>query len=68
MMPDANELVAVAETLAELYDRLLAQRLPGPAADAVLDGLFDSIAAIEQLLPGNVGPRARAVLGPLDSI
>jgi hypothetical protein len=67
MMPDASGLVAAAETLAELYDRLLAERLPA-SAGGVLDGLFDSIVGIEQLLHGDVGPRARGVLGSLDSV
>ena len=66
-MPDTSELVAVAEVLAGLYDRLLAERLPTRVGEPVLDGLFDSIATIEKVLGGEVGPRARAVLGPLGS-
>lgn len=68
-MADAKEeLAAVAEVLAGLYERLLAERLTGPATEPVLDGLFDSIATIEKILGGDIGPRARGVLQPPDSL
>jgi hypothetical protein len=67
-MPDTGELIAVGETLADLYELLLGGGLPASTREAMLDGLFHSIEALEKTLLGDVGPKARAVLGPLDGM
>jgi hypothetical protein len=62
-MAHSPELGAAAEALASMYEELLAGLPPTPAADWVLDSLFESIEAIDTLLEGQLGPRARGVLG-----
>lgn len=62
-MAQSPELGAVAETLAGIYEELLDGLPQTPAVDRILDGLFESIEAIDALLENQVGPRARNVLG-----
>jgi hypothetical protein len=62
-MAHSPELGAVAETLAGIYEDLLDGLPPTPEKDRVLDPLFESIAAIDALVDGQLGLRARGVLG-----
>lgn len=64
-MTTGSVLVPIAETLAGMYEDLMAALPPSPGTERLLDALFESIEAIDALTNGEVGQRARGVLGPM---
>ena len=64
-MVQSTVLAPAADTIAGIYEALMAEPQSIQVTDQLLDGLFASLEAIDAMLDGQVGERARAVLGPI---